>query len=645
MTGGFVMLCIFALHCSQETGDYPIQPVPFTAVTLTDSFWQPRLETNRRVTIPYIFEMDEITGRVDNLRKAAGLMEGPFEGRRFNDSDVFKAMEAAAYSLALHPDPVLEEEMDRLIDIIAGAQESDGYLYAARTVDPANPAPGGGSQRWIHLQGSHELYNAGHLYEAASAYYQATGKRQLLDIALKNAALINRIFGPGKRRDTSGHQEIEIGLAKLFRITGRKELLALSQFFLDERGRPHDHMPYPESVVYAIYNGREYRQDHLPVLEQYEAVGHSVRAAYQYAAMADIAALTGNKQYVDAIDRIWQDIIEGKLYLTGGIGARHTSEAFGEDYELPNRSAYTETCAAVGNVFWNHRMFLLHGHAKYYDVLERTLYNGLLSGVSLKGDRFFYQNPLESEGDYERSDWFACSCCPGNIARLLPALPGYIYATAEDIVYINLFIGSEAQIATSGGRTLLTQATQYPWDGHIRIQLDPEKSSEFSLAVRIPGWVQGLPVAGDLYRYRNRNFDPVIIKVNGTDLPPVIRHGYAWLHRKWDPGDTVTLHFPMVVRQVVSHDSVTENRGKTAYERGPLVYCAESADHGHNVLDIKYDLSSQLRSDFQSELLGGVMTLHGTAFRNRRKIPLTLIPYYAWANRGSSEMAVWLPSE
>lgn len=638
----FLALNFFSLFCNTSAPkDYPIRPVSFTKVKITDNFWKPRLETNRTVTIPYAFKMNEETGRLDNLRKAAGLMDGPYIGRRFNDTDVYKAMEAAAYSLAIYPDAALEESLDAMISIIAGAQEEDGYIYAARTVDPENPAPGAGNKRWVHLQGSHELYNAGHLYEAAAAHFQATGKRSFLDIALKNANLLTEVFGPGKKHDTSGHQEIEIGLPKLYRITRKEAYLDLAKFFLNQRGQLHESEPYPEDSVFNIYNGRRYRQDHIPVLEQTEAVGHAVRASYMYAGMADVAALTGDSQYIHAIDRIWDNVVEKKLYLTGGIGARHTSEAFGDGYELPNREAYTETCAAVGNVLWNHRMFLLHGEGKYIDILERTLYNGLLSGVSLSGDRFFYQNPLESTGGYERSPWFEVSCCPANIARFLPSLPGYIYAQKQGHIYINLFMTNSAEIILDNTPVNIHQKTSYPWEGHIQITVSPEQPTEFTLCLRIPGWSQSRPVPGDLYQYSFLEIEPIKLKINDQAFQHDIKQGYACIDRIWHPEDKVELTLPMPVRQVVPHERIEENLGKSAWERGPLVYCAEAADNG-KVLDLAIDIQAAWTHQFQPNLLGGLTVLTGSARRGDIPMAIIMIPYYAWAHRGAGEMAVWL---
>jgi len=649
--GAFIITAF--IECgNKKAADYPVKPVPFTDVHVDDDFWFPRMETNRSVTIPFALKKNEDTGRVNNFRKAAGLMEGKYEGRRFNDTDVYKVMEGVAYSLSLDPDPELEKYLDSLIEIIAAAQEEDGYLYAARTVDPENPAPGAGPGRWTRLRGSHELYNAGHMYEAAVAHYLATGKRTFLDVAEKNADLLVKEFGPDKRRDFPGHQEIEIGLAKLFRVTGNKEYLKLAKFFLDERGHAHDGGLYPESSPFAIYNQKKYMQDHKPVLEQNKAVGHAVRASYMYAGMADVAALTENVEYVRAIDRIWENVVSKKMYLTGGIGARHTSEAFGDNYELPNFTAYTETCAAVGNVMWNHRLFLLHGDARYIDVMERVLYNGLISGVSLSGDRFFYQNPLESKGKYERSPWFEVACCPGNITRFIPSFPGYVYAQRNGILYVNFFVGGTAMIMVENNSVGIKQETRYPWEGVVKITIDPERSAEFTLNIRIPGWAQNLPVPSDLYRYMRKRNEDVKLTVNGKPFILVIERGYARIRRRWRRGDVVELDLPMPVRCVICNENVKDNRGKVALERGPLVYCAEWVDNAGGVFNLFLPDNMELYSEYQKEMLGGVVVIRGKAFelkksddgKSTRKInrELIAIPYYAWAHRGEGEMAVWL---
>jgi DUF1680 family protein len=627
----------------KPTADYPIKPVPYTEVRFLDGFWAPRLETVRTVTLPHILDMNERTGRVDNFRKAAGRMRGAYSGRRFNDTDVYKALEGAAYVLARHPDTALRTRVDSLIAVIVAAQEEDGYLYAARTVDPENPAPGAGPERWVHLQGSHELYNAGHLYEAAAACYRAMGECDLMNAALRNADLVRGVFGSRKRHDVPGHQEIEIGLVRLFRITGNGNYLNLARFFLDERGRPHDSRPYPDSSVFAIYNERRYRQDHRPVEEQERAVGHAVRATYMYAAMADVSALTGRNTYLRALERIWTDLVSGKLYLTGGIGSRHTSESFGEPFELPNRSAYTETCASIGLVLWNHRMFLANGYARYIDILERTLYNGLLSGISVSGDRFFYQNPLESAGGVERSEYFECACCPGNLVRFLPAFGQYVYACTRNALYVNLYATSQARVRFQEIPVTLIQQTGYPWEGRIELTIRPTVPVDFTVYLRIPGWLSASPVPGNLYQYDPPLPLTPVLKKNGNPVPMNKVWGFTKIPGPWRPGDRLTLELPMTVRRVRAHPRVEDDRGKVAYERGPLVFCAEQADNPGGVLNLRVDPQHPVTTHYEKDLLGGVMTLKTEAVRNSEPVSMTLIPYYAWANRGAGQMAVWFP--
>jgi len=636
---------------ASTAGDYPIRPVPFTQVRFTDAFWAPRLETNRTVTIPYAFRMNEETGRVDNFRKAARLMSGPHVGKRYNDTDVYKAMEGAAYSLLLHPDPALESRLDELVALIAKAQEPDGYLYTARTIDPQNPAAGAGPERWYYLRGSHELYNSGHMFEAAVAHFQATGKRTFLDIAVKNADLLVRTFGPDKLRDIPGHQEVEIGLAKLFRVTGKQAYLDLAKFFLDERGRPRERPLYPADSPFALYNGREYMQDHKPVLEQDEAVGHAVRAMYMYAGMADVAALRGEADYVRAIDRLWENVVVKKLYLTGGVGARDTSEAFGDAYELPNAEAYTETCAAIGNAFWNQRLFLLHGEARFMDVFERVLYNGLLSGVSLAGDRFFYQNPLASNGGVERSAWFEVACCPPNMTRFLPSLPGYVYAVRGSDLFINLFVGSSAEVEVTGHRVRVVQETRYPWDGLAKIQLEGDIPPGLALLVRIPGWARGEAVPSDLYRFLDTTKEQAALRINGRAASIELENGYTRIGRAWKAGDVVELTLPMPVRMVVAHPAVAADAGRVALQRGPLVYCVEGIDNEGTVRDLTLPDMASLASAFRPDLLNGMVVVAargsagetgGVGPAGAKERPFVAIPYYAWANRGAGEMAVWL---
>jgi DUF1680 family protein len=623
----------------------PIRPVPLRGVVVEDAFWTPRLETNRTVSVPFIFRQNEQTGRVANLERAAGRRAGRYEGRRFNDTDVYKAIEAAAYTLVHHPDPALQARVEALVELIAAAQQQDGYLFPARTIDPANPAPGVGPRRYAHLNGSHELYNFGHLYEAAVAHQLATGRASLMGVARKNADLVAREFGPGARRAVPGHEEIELALVRLFRATRERKYLELARHFLDERGRPHETEDYPPGP-FAMYNDRAYRQDHAPLVEQRRAVGHAVRAMYAYAAMADVAALQGDAGYAGAIAGLWQDVAAKRLYLTGGVGARDTVEAFGDDYELPNREAYTESCASVGMVLWNHRMFLLEGDGRYVDLLERTLLNGALAGVSLSGDRFFYQNPLESAGDVERSPYFEVACCPANLARLLAQLPGLVYAQRETALYVNLFVGSRARVALGGSPVEVHLTTGYPWEGSVTLRLRPERPAAFAVHLRVPGWARGEPLASDLYRYADAVSEPATLRVNGAPTPIELAAGYARLERVWAPGDSIELTLPMPVRRVLAHPGVTEDAGKAAVERGPLVYAFEAADHGGSVRDLALPLDAPLAVERRGDLLGGATALTGQARTGpdaSRTVPVLAVPYYAWANRGKGEMAVWLP--
>jgi len=637
---------------------HPLRPVPFTSVHVNDVFWAPKIETNRAVTIPFALQKNEETGRVDNFRKAAGLMKGAFTGKRYNDSDVFKVMEGAAYTLMIKPDPKLEATLDDLIAVIGKAQEPDGYLYTTRTIDPKNPAPGAGPERWSNLRVSHEFYNVGHMYEAAVAHFQATGKKTFLNIAVKNADLLVNTFGPGKKRAFPGHQEIEIGLGKLYRVTGNRAYLDLAKFFLDERGHYFQGERHAPDDPFAVYDSDEYMQNHKPVLEQDEAVGHAVRAMYMYAGMADVAALGGYPEYVKAIDRLWDNVVGKKMYITGGVGARAESEGFGDAYELPNQTAYTETCAAIGNALWQQRLFLLHGEAKYADVLERVMYNGLISGVGLDGMSFFYQNPLEADGKSKlyqgqvgRSAWFEVSCCPPNITRFLPSVPGYVYAVRADSLYVNLFVADTAVAEIVGTKVTLSQETKYPWEGLVKITVSPEKEMDFSLRVRIPGWARNEPVPSDLYRFLDENDETPILAVNGGPVKIELEQGYAVLRRTWKKGDTVELFLPMPVRRVVANPAVAADAGRIAYQRGPLVYCAEGVDNGGHVLNMSALVGARFSAEFRPDLLGGIVVLK----RETLNMPLVvgassvrdvvLIPYYAWANRGPDEMRVWFPTD
>jgi DUF1680 family protein len=620
------------------TRDYPIQPVSFTRVRLTDTFWSSRIELNRTVTIPTSFARCESTGRVSNFVMAA-QRKGRFCTKfPFDDTDIYKTIEGASYSLAVNPDPALRAYVDSLIDIVGKAQEPDGYLYTARTIDSLHPHPWSGPDRWVkENELSHELYNSGHLFEAASAHYLATGERNFLDIALKNADLLVRTFGPDKRHVAPGHEIVEMGLVRLYRITGREDYLHLAKFFIDERGR----RSYDTASADEWKNGA-YWQDNEPVTEQDEAEGHAVRAMYLYSGMADVAALTGDKSYLAAIDRIWDNMVGKKIYVQGGIGAIPGGERFGADYELPNATAYNETCAAVGNVFWNQRMFLLHGDSKYIDVMEKVLYNGLLSGVGLDGKSFFYTNAMQitegvsyRETEPARSGWFECSCCPTNLARLLPSLPGYVYAQKDGAVFVNLFVSSTASLLIRDQPVSIIQQNRYPWEGRLLFTISPASPQSFSIDVRIPGWVNGQEIPSDLYSFVHHSAGDPEITVNGQQVNYKMDHGYAVVERNWKKGDRLEVYLPMEVRKVIANPLVAADRGKVALQRGPIVYCAEWPDNNGKVSDLVVPENAIFKPVYEPHLLDGVTVLKGTT--------VTAIPYYAWANRGKGEMTVWFP--
>src|SRR5450759_1771107 len=516
ISGLFILLS----GCSRKSirrADYPIQPVPFTAVKLTDNFWAPRIKKNASVTIPIAFGFCESTGRVKNFEIAAGRDIGKFQTiYPFDDSDVYKIIEGASYSLQTFPDPKLEVYLDTLIKKIGLAQEPDGYLYTNRTIAEKHGGKGlhewAGKNRWeMDSVLSHELYNLGHLYEAAVAHYQATGKRTLLDIALKSADLVNKDFGYDRIKVYPGHQVIEMGLVKLYRVTGEKKYLDLARFFLDIRGP----------------KGQAYNQANLKPVDQTEAVGHSVRATYMYSGMADIAAIENDAAYLSAITRIWENLVFGKMYLTGGIGASGGNEGFADPFVLPNMSAYCETCASIGDIFFNQRLFLLHGQSKYIDVLEKTLYNSMLSGVSLSADRFFYPNPLESNGKHQRQTWFGCACCPSNVARFVPAIPGYVYAVTDKNIYVNLFISNDAKINMGKRKVNISQKANFPWDGQVEISVNPETNMKFVLKIRIPGWAQNEALPGGLYKFTDKDTEPITLLINGGNSELKIVDGYA----------------------------------------------------------------------------------------------------------------------
>jgi len=626
---------------NKVTADYPVKPVAFNQVKLHDAFWAPRVQLNAELTIPYAFRQSEETGRIKNFDVAGGTVEGSFCSiYPFDDSDVYKIIEGASYSLQTVPDPKLDAYLDDLIARIAKAQEPDGYLYTNRTIMGDNAHPWAGKKRWeLESHDSHELYNLGHLFEAAVAHYQATGKKSLMDVATKAADLIVKDFGYGKCENYPGHQEVEIGLVKLYRVTGRKEYLDLARFFLDVRGP----------------DGEVYNQAHKKPVDQTDADGHAVRANYMFSAMADIAALTDDPAYLKAVDTIWQNVVGKKLYITGGVGASGAGEAYGIDYHLPNMSAYCETCAAIANVFWNHRMFLLHEEGKYIDVLERTLYNGVLSGLGLSGDRFFYPNPLKSRGQHARSAWFGCACCPSNLCRFIPSVPGYIYAVRNDDLFVNLYVQSEAVIELDGRNVTLAQKSGYPYEGTVNLTVNPDKKGRFNLRLRIPGWAGDEVVPSGLYSYADTVKSMVSISVNGKPVSYRSDKGYAILSRSWKAGDQVEIVFPMDIRRVRANDKVEADRGQVALERGPLLYTFEWADQPEQkVLNLMLAEDPAFSYEFKPDLLNGVGMISANGYSlkarldggvDRSAVSMKAIPYYAWANRGRGEMTVWMPEK
>ena len=645
-------LSFIAQLCSygQTTGDYNIQGVPFNRVSINDQFWLPKIETNRTVTIPSSFKKCEETGRVENFVLAAKKTGKFLTTFPFDDTDIYKIIEGASFSMSVHPDPALDKYVDSLINLVANAQEPDGYLYTARTIDPEHPHSWSGKERWVQESVlSHELYCSGHLFEAAYAHYQATGKRNFLNIALKNADLLVSVFGPGKRNDAPGHEIVEMGLVRLYRITNDQKYLDLAKFFIDCRGKTID----PK---------KSYSQDQAPVIQQDEAVGHAVRAGYLYSGVADVAAITGNKDYINAIDKIWDNMVSKKFYITGGIGALHEGEAFGENYELPNLTAYNETCAAIANVYWNYRMFLLHGDSKYIDVLERSLYNNVISGVGLDGKTFFYPNPLTCDAKYmfneggslTRQPWFNCSCCPTNLCRFLPSVPGYIYAQKQDNIYINLFVASATKINLNAKTSVeLSQQTKYPWDGNVKITIKPQKKSLFAVCLRIPGWVRNQPVPSNLYSYINPVKETISIKVNGQNTDYKTENGYAIINREWKQGDVIEYLLPMNIHRVEANPNVEADVNKVALERGPIVYCLEGVDNNDMSGNLILPDDVHLLTNFEKNKLSGVVVITGEEIvsnssesglsKQPKTRPFTAIPYFSWCNRGITQMEVWLP--
>ena len=623
---------------NQTEKGYQIEPVDIQQIQLTDSFWLPIIERVQEKTIAYALAKCEEEGRIENFLIAGGQMEGTVRGEMpFDDTDVYKIIEGASNSLISAPNKQLENLLDSLISIIKVGQEKDGYLTTWRTINPAEPPATWvkveEGKRWESLFMSHELYNAGHLYEAAAVHFKATGKRNFLDLALANADLMVQTFGdsPQQIKAVPGHQIIETGLIKLYQLTQKEAYLNLAKYFLDNRGNPENHDLFGP-----------YSQDHAPVVEQDEVVGHAVRAMYMYAALTDIAALQQDRSYAQAVSNLWNNMVSKKIYVTGGIGAKHEGEAFGANYELPNLTAYNETCAAIGDVYWNHRLHNLYGDVKYFDVIERTLYNGLISGLSLDGVNFFYPNALESDGVYQfnqgactRKSWFNCSCCPTNLIRFIPSIPGLIYSKSKEAIYINLYASSKATIDYNGQAIEVEQSTQYPWEGKVAIAVSPQEKMHFTLKLRVPGWSRNEVLPSDLYAYSNESMPQPTLHLNGQKMDASIQDGYFILSRKWDQNDRVEISFPMRVRTVQANEKVAEDRGKLALEYGPLVYAVEGIDNPQ-FEQVRVSSTDQFSVQYET-LLKGVNTIKWDQFK--------AIPYYAWSNRGIGKMKVWLTEE
>lgn len=641
----FLLLMLILVGCESDKKDsveverkagYQIEPVDIQHVKVTDKFWLPIIKRVQEKTIAYAIAKCEEEGRLDNFLIAGGEMEGEVKGEMpFDDTDVYKIIEGTSNSLISAPNQELETVLDSLVNIIKIGQETDGYLTTWRTINPAKPpatwvkTPEG--VRWDGLFMSHELYNAGHLYEAAAVHYKATGKRNFLDIAIKNADLMVKTFGEEEDKIDAvpGHQIIETGLIKLYQITGKEDYINLAKYFLDNRGNPDNHK------LFGAYS-----QDHIPVVQQEEVVGHSVRAVYMYAAMTDIAAIQKDSLYEAAVNKLWNNMVSNKMYITGGIGAKHDGEQFGANYELPNLTAYNETCAAIGDVYWNHRLHNLYGDVAYFDVIERTLYNGLISGLSLDGTNFFYPNALESDGIYKsnrgsctRQAWFDCSCCPTNVIRFVPSIPGLIYSKSDKTIYVNLYASSHADIDLNGKKVKVSQQTSYPWNGKVNMTIDA--NSEITVKFRVPAWSRNEVLPSDLYTYADTFKSQPTLFIGGEKVEVSIKDGYFEVKRNWNSDDEIEINFPMKVRTVKANENVEENRGKLSLEYGPIVYAIEEVDNS-NFDDISLSTNDEFTVQ-KENILKGVNTITNDK--------LKAIPYYAWSNRGVNKMKVWLENK
>jgi hypothetical protein len=637
----FFAACMSLYFLQAQTPFEKIEFINFSKVNITDNFWKPKIDKVAVVTIPVCIDQTEVkTPRLRNFEKVARKKGEKHEGIFYDDSDVYKALEAIAYSLKTHPNKTLEAKADEWIDKIAAAQQPDGYLNTMYTLnEPQN--------RYTDMS-MHEDYNCGHMIEAAVAYYNVTGKRKFLEVAIKWANHFDALFGPSKSHWVTGHEELELALVKLYKVTADEKYLKLSNWLLEERGHG-----YAKGYTWTDWKDTAYAQDVKPVKEQTEITGHAVRAMYLYTGAADVAAQTNDIGYMKAMKAVWEDVVFRNMYITGGIGSSGGNEGFSLDYDLPNENAYCETCASVGMVFWNQRMNALTGDSKYMDVLEKTLYNGALDGLSLDGDHFFYGNPLASNGRHSRREWFGTACCPANIARLISSLGNYIYASSNDGIWINLFVGSNTSIALPKGNVNLSMETNYPWDGAVKINVNPDKKIKYAMHIRIPGFVNGIAAPGGLYHFSDTTSTKPVIKINGVEVAYQQEKGYAVINRDWKKGDVIEMVLPLDVKKVITRDEVKQDNDRMALQRGPLIYCVEGADNNGKAWNIFAPSSSNFTvSNFtikDERVLALVCNLpvvsisaDGTAI-NTVLQQVKAIPYYTWCNRGSNPMQVWLP--
>jgi DUF1680 family protein len=638
----FLLTIVFCDKIVAQNSPIKIEPVNFSKVNVTDAFWKPKMDLVATKTLAAcIYQTEEKTGRIRNFEKVARGKGEKHEGIFYDDSDVFKAIEAMSYAIKTNKDPKLEAKADEWIDKIAAAQLTDGYLNTYYTLT-------GLDKRWTDMS-MHEDYNAGHMIEAAVAYYDATGKRKLLDVVIKWANYFDSLFGPGKKDWVTGHQELELALVKLYRVTNDKKYLNLADWLLSERGKK-----LAVGYTWTDWKDTLYAQDGVPVKQQKDITGHAVRAMYMYTGAADVAAHTGDVDYLKAMRNVWEDVVYRNMYLTGGIGSAGSNEGFSNDYDLPNEQAYCETCASVGMVFWNQRMNSLTGNAEYIDVLERSLYNGALDGLSLSGDRFFYGNVLASNGKNARREWFGTACCPANIARLIASLGNYIYGYKDNKIYVNLFVGSQTTFNLSKGDIQFTMNTGYPWNGNVNCTLNLKKKMISSIAFRLPGWASGTAVPGGLYSFANNMTEKPILLLNGTAIPYQVQEGYVVVEHEWKDKDVLEYQLPMTIQKVVSRNELTFNNDRVAFQRGPLVYCIEGADNNGKAWNViaptqisftteNFKVLDESVVSLVADLPSIQIELNGTSAKTTFQ-KVRAIPYYAWCNRGSNAMQVWLPT-